>query len=367
MGAVGVDDLRERSMSSESYFDEPSFRSSQRRSGRPARRHRDVAPVAAADRRYGALTQTPRERQVLDAVAQGLENKEIAHNLGISEQRAKELVSTLLRKLGVGSRAALARIAVNSWIVGSITHADVPYSYLFAAAPILIAVTEGPQHRIVLVNSEYVQTFGDRNYLGRTVRACFPELSDAVMESLDRTYRLGERYGGSELPRVYHLPSGERRAILLSLICEPMRSPAHEITGTIFYGCDVTDLVARRQPRASLTADQRSVLDQLPVAIVCVDAEGQTTYSNDAAGLVIGRHPNTNTHALPRLHVLTTGGAPFAEDEGPLAAARHGRGFDGSALIRRADGTSQQVHVQARPDIGDRAGGVMIVLRPLAT
>ena len=57
---------------------------------------------------------TPREREVLDVLAQGIDNSEIAARLGISEKTARNHVSMIFSKLGVSSRAqavALARDA----------------------------------------------------------------------------------------------------------------------------------------------------------------------------------------------------------------------------------------------------------------
>jgi DNA-binding CsgD family transcriptional regulator len=197
------------------------------------------------------FTETPRQRQVLDGVAHGLENKEIAHNLGISEQRAKELVSRLLQKFGVRSRAALARSAVNMLIVGTDTRAAIPYSYFFDESPVLMAVTDGPQHRFVLVNSAYVQAFGERRYGGRTFRECFPDVPDAVVAAIDRTYAGGERYRDSESRTCYQMPDGSERAFTLSFITEPIRSATNEITGLVYYGWNVTDLVAKRASPAA--------------------------------------------------------------------------------------------------------------------
>jgi DNA-binding CsgD family transcriptional regulator len=53
---------------------------------------------------------TPREAQVLDAIADGLTNKAIARRLGISLHTVKFHVESLFRKLGAGTRAeAVAR------------------------------------------------------------------------------------------------------------------------------------------------------------------------------------------------------------------------------------------------------------------
>jgi DNA-binding NarL/FixJ family response regulator len=54
---------------------------------------------------------TPREREVLLLVAEGLPNKAIARELGISEHTAKFHVGSLLGKLGAASRTEAVTIA----------------------------------------------------------------------------------------------------------------------------------------------------------------------------------------------------------------------------------------------------------------
>src|SRR5437773_7799782 len=55
-----------------------------------------------------ALRLTSRQRQVVEAVVRGSENKEIAAELGVAEQTVKSVISRLFRKFGVTNRAALA-------------------------------------------------------------------------------------------------------------------------------------------------------------------------------------------------------------------------------------------------------------------
>jgi two-component system, NarL family, nitrate/nitrite response regulator NarL len=51
---------------------------------------------------------TPREREISEAIAEGLRNKEIAKRLNVAEKTVKNQVHNIFRKLGVGSRFALA-------------------------------------------------------------------------------------------------------------------------------------------------------------------------------------------------------------------------------------------------------------------
>ena len=55
---------------------------------------------------------TPRETEVLALVAEGLSNKAIADELGISDQTVKFHVSSIAGKLGAASRTDAVRRAV---------------------------------------------------------------------------------------------------------------------------------------------------------------------------------------------------------------------------------------------------------------
>jgi DNA-binding NarL/FixJ family response regulator len=67
--------------------------------------------MLTAPRRAGALGLTPREREVLQLLARGYTNGEIAAELVISVKTASVHVSHILRKLDVSSRIDAARIA----------------------------------------------------------------------------------------------------------------------------------------------------------------------------------------------------------------------------------------------------------------
>jgi two-component system nitrate/nitrite response regulator NarP len=59
-------------------------------------------------RRESAATLTPRERKLVALVAQGLRNREIAAELGITEGTVKVYLHSIFDKLGVASRTELA-------------------------------------------------------------------------------------------------------------------------------------------------------------------------------------------------------------------------------------------------------------------
>jgi DNA-binding NarL/FixJ family response regulator len=74
---------------------------------------RNSGPDSATD--HAALDQlSPRELDVLRLIARGIDNAEIARELGISPRTAKNHVSSILAKLGLTSRIQAAIYAVRS-------------------------------------------------------------------------------------------------------------------------------------------------------------------------------------------------------------------------------------------------------------
>jgi RNA polymerase sigma factor (sigma-70 family) len=76
---------------------------------RDACAHADAGPVALAEL-------TPREREVLRLLAEGLTNRQVAEQLVLSEHTVHRHVTNILRKLGLPSRTAAATYAVRAGI-----------------------------------------------------------------------------------------------------------------------------------------------------------------------------------------------------------------------------------------------------------
>jgi len=77
-------------------------------------------PSLPSERRRGeGLTEalTPREREVLTLVADGLQNREIAVRLGVSEHTVKFHLGTIFGKLGASTRTEAVRKGLSTGVI----------------------------------------------------------------------------------------------------------------------------------------------------------------------------------------------------------------------------------------------------------
>jgi len=72
---------------------------------------------ARLEERATRPTLTPREQQVVELVALGMRNKEIAASLAISEETAQVHVKNILAKLDAKDRTAAVNVAIRRGII----------------------------------------------------------------------------------------------------------------------------------------------------------------------------------------------------------------------------------------------------------
>lgn len=61
-----------------------------------------------ASERYGSRTPNERENRVIELVAQGLKNRDVAHEIGTTEHVVKNYLRVIYDKLGLWNRVELA-------------------------------------------------------------------------------------------------------------------------------------------------------------------------------------------------------------------------------------------------------------------
>lgn len=302
---------------------------------------------AEGRRRSPGRRLTDRQAAILEYVTEGLENKEIARILGISEQGVKEHVSRLLHRLDAPNRAGLAEAGTERRILGETDTEATWLRYLFVDAPIMIAVARGPALRFVHANQAYRRAVGDRDLIGRALREAFPDLSDMPgLQIIERVYASGEPFTEHEAPRTWDLGSGlETRYIDYTL--QPTRDPNGVVDGIIFFGLDVTDEALARREVALLTEERLAIFEMLPVGVVVVDAAGRPVTLNEAARRWAADTPPDPTRPLGTYGVryadtglpvpsedLPSARALRGENQGPRDFLHRRRGHDGDTRIR---------------------------------
>jgi PAS domain-containing protein len=230
---------------------------------------------------------TDRQALVLELVAEGLENKEIAHRMGLSEQAVKEHVSALLQRLAVRNRAALAEIATEIKIAGTMELEPEWLSYIYQQSPVASAVVRGPEHTFVSANLAYRAAAGADDIIGRRIIDVFPTVSPASLAGLAEVIATGQTRVIHEQPGRW-VREGKREDGFVDVIWQPL--PGTD-GGIIIWGIDVTEQVRAREGLAELSAEQLALFDLVPNGIVVLDRRGAVVKVNAAAQTLFGPGP----------------------------------------------------------------------------
>jgi PAS domain S-box-containing protein len=308
-------------------------------------------PPEASDgerRRVRGRRLTDRQSVVLDLVAEGLENKEIAYRIGLSEQAVKEHVSTLLQRLAVRNRASLAEIATQRRIVGTTDLEPEWLDYIFQRSPVMRAIVRGPDHVFVAANDAYRKASGDREIVGRPFREVFPEGASSV---LDEVYENGRAEVLHDFRGRWGSETGPDRYAEVSL--QPLPGPGG-VAGISILAVDVTDAVRAREKLAELSAEHFAMFDLVPSGIVVLDGRGAVVKVNRAAQALLGSGPfaDVTSESARRYRLRDEGtGRKLPSIEDTLARAFAGEAFRDLRLrmFLPALGRDASVRIDAEP------------------
>jgi PAS domain S-box-containing protein len=113
---------------------------------------------------------------------------------------------------------------------------------MFEQAPGFICTLAGPDHVFEFVNAAYARLFGERDFVGRSVREVFPELQDqGYFEALDAVYATGERFVASQMPARLEYADGRVEDRQLDFVYAPISDASGRISGIFCEGFDVTE------------------------------------------------------------------------------------------------------------------------------
>ncbi|GJE61416.1 PAS domain-containing protein [Methylobacterium trifolii] len=140
---------------------------------------------------------------------------------------------------------------------------------LLQQMPGFVAVLRGPSHVFEYVNDAYVAFAGRRDYIGRNVRAAFPELADqGFYELLDQVYSSGEPFAARALPIRFAGEDGDR---FLDFLYQPVRDQAGVVTGIFVGGYEVSDQIRSQAALAESESRYRTLFETIDVGFCIIE------------------------------------------------------------------------------------------------
>jgi signal transduction histidine kinase/CheY-like chemotaxis protein len=134
---------------------------------------------------------------------------------------------------------------------------------LFEQAPGFITALKGPEHVFEFTNAAYRRLFGDRDFVGQTVQAAFPELhGQGFFELLDQVYSTGERFVAHAIPIRIEAPSAPPEERFLNFIYQPVTDEAGQVTGIFVEGHDVTEQTRAQEALRELNETLESQVEE---------------------------------------------------------------------------------------------------------
>jgi PAS domain S-box-containing protein len=209
------------------------------------------------------------------------------------------------------------------------------FARLFELAPIFMALLEGPEHKIMIVNPAYQRLVGRGDVVGRTVAEALPEaVAQGYLDELDRVFATGDAYNASGAK---YERQGEREGTteerFVDVVYQPIKSSSGKVTGIFVVGADVSErmnaLDSLRQSegrfRAALKAGRMghwetdhtsktrtwSEEGMKLFGLELLDGKGKLGGPNDE--FVSALHPE-DRHLVPKFHELAERQESFPAD-----------------------------------------------------
>ena len=120
-------------------------------------------------------------------------------------------------------------------------------SDIFMQVPAIMAILKGPEHVFELANPDYLQTVGNRDVIGKTVREALPEIEgQGYFELLDNVYKTGDSFVGKEVPVKVQTGKGIE-LLYIDLLYQAIKNEAEKIVGILVFAYDVSKQVLTRE------------------------------------------------------------------------------------------------------------------------
>ena len=128
---------------------------------------------------------------------------------------------------------------------------------LFMRAPSFMCLLRGPDYRIELANSAFMDLVGQRQLTGRTFREAIPEVHGQLyLDMLDKVFRTGEAFVGKQMRAEFQRQPGRGpEEVFISFVFQPIIGDDGKVLAIFVDGNDVTDHVRAERSQALLVRE----------------------------------------------------------------------------------------------------------------
>jgi DNA-binding CsgD family transcriptional regulator len=198
---------------------------------------------------------TPRQHEVLDLVARGLSNKEIAHEMGITERGAAAHVSRLLVRYGATNRAMLVAQVLAEQVGQPGGFAELSLSLdereilasvreelaAYEDSVFLVSVTLGPDQIVAYQNRRNRELTGPIE-LGRKSEDLFTSPSHGLWRARGHeAFVTGRPVVASSAPSSFSRPDGTSFAGTFACVLQPFRDQHGVVRGVLWICSDSSE------------------------------------------------------------------------------------------------------------------------------
>src|SRR5688500_17451342 len=200
---------------------------------------------------------TAKQAEVVDLVARGYTNKEIAARQRVTLRAVTAQLTRLMRRFDVPNRAGLIAAVMSAAGVGLPAGAPPPPgaflaqlriapgdpAAIYANAPFMVAVTLGRDHVYSFVNRLAAQVAGRAadSLVGKSVREVYPDIDPTFASALDQVYATGVPWSaGDAIVKWTHL-DGTSREGKANLMFQPLRDAEGRVVGLLHIGAEAAE------------------------------------------------------------------------------------------------------------------------------
>ena len=132
-------------------------------------------------------------------------------------------------------------------------------------APSAICMLEGPEHQFTYVNENYRRIFRKEEFIGRTVKAVFPEIVEqGFTDLLDQIYKSGESFHtGERSIKIWNTIKEEWYGLEMDFIYKPLVDNEGNAYGIYVEVVNVTDEVRYRTELVEQLSEKETLLAEI--------------------------------------------------------------------------------------------------------